>query len=312
MCTAIKFNDRLFGRTFDFERSFGEQILVSPRGRIKIGRAENRYAIMGIGVKSGGTSLYFDGINEWGLTAAALNFPGFAVYHEPRAGKVGIPSAHLISMMLGFCRSASEVREMMKNLTVTSDSSGTGHDATPLHWMVADPREAIVIESVADGLRVQENEAMVLTNSPGFSYHLTRLADYSSLSVRNPDSREQPPHSRGSGAIGLPGDYSSTSRFVRAAFLAKNCSIDPDMPDGIGLAFDILASVSVPRGAVITDEGLPSYTRYTIVADMENPAYYLTTATCRTVSRLRLTDSLCESSHIISMPFYREEKILDF
>lgn len=312
MCTAIRFNDRLFGRTFDFERSFGEEIVVTPRGGMRIGEAENRYAIMGVGIKNGGTPLYFDGINEWGLSAAALNFPGFAVYHQPDRGKVGLPSAHLISTLLGFCRSVAEAKGMLKNITITPDSASLGQGATPLHWMASDQREAIVIESVAEGLRVQENKVGVLTNSPGFSYHLTRLDDYSSLSVRNSEAQSQSAYSRGTGAIGLPGDYSSTSRFVRAAFLCKNCSVDPDGGmDSIGLAFDILGSVSIPRGAVITEEELPAFTRYTAVMDMENTAYYLTTASCRTVGRIRLTDSLAEACGIISTPFYLKEKILD-
>ena len=79
MCTAIRFNEKYFARTLDFERSFGEEMLITPRGKMRIGEADNRYAMMGIGVLRSGLPLYFDGVNEWGLSAAALNFPGCAV-----------------------------------------------------------------------------------------------------------------------------------------------------------------------------------------------------------------------------------------
>lgn len=313
MCTAVRFNESLFGRSFDFERSFGEELVITPRGRMRIGQAENRYAIMGVGIKNEGTPLYFDGVNEWGLSAAALNFPRFAVYHEPVDAKVGVPSSHLISLMLGFSRSVSEVRDMLKNISVTADSPSENMEATPLHWIVADPRESLVVESVREGLRVYDNPVGVLTNSPGFPYHLTRLADYSTLGAKNPVDTRLPLYSRGMGAIGLPGDYSSSSRFVRAVFLKDNSPF-PESEEGIDSvshAFDILASVSLPCGSVITDEGLLMYTRYTAVIDMENPAYYLTSSTCRAISRIRLTDILAEGGKIITAPIYKQQIVCD-
>ena len=376
MCTAIRFNERLFGRTFDYERSYGEELVITPRGRMRVGQAENRYAIMGIGIKNEHAPLYFDGVNEWGLTAAALNFPGYAVYHEPLNKKAGVSASHLISLMLGFCRSAVEVRDMLKNISITADAPGGEHRVTPLHWIVADERQCLVVESVSGGLRVYENPVGVLTNSPELPYHLTRLADYRHLSPKNPknlplsednsanenlsskngssqplstknganqplssenrsnehlatessakehlstedlQNQSLPPptfYSRGMGAIGLPGDYSSSSRFVRAAYLKEHAPF-PDSKDGvsdISHAFDILASLSLPCGAVITDEGQPMSTRYTAVIDMESPGYYLTSATCRAIGHIRLTDSLCEGGKISSAPIYKEQIICD-
>ena len=313
MCTAIRFNDRLFGRTLDFERSFGEELIVTPRGRMKIGEAENRYAIMGVGVKNEATPLYFDGVNEWGLSAAALNFPIFAFYQSDREAKAGVSSAHLIALLLGFCRSVREARDMLSNITITDKGADSKTPPTPQQWIISDPRECAVIESVKEGLKIYDNPLGVLTNSPELPYHLTRLADYSALSPRNPKAAiaDLPLCSRGMGAIGLPGDFSSSSRFIRAAFLKENChfpdSLDPT--EDISHAFHILSSVSIPRGAVLTDEGEPTYTRYTALIDMDTPAYYLTTAACRTVRRAELTDSLCEGREIFSFPIYREEVI---
>ena len=245
---------------------------------------------------------------------------------------------------------------MLKNIPITADAPGGEHRVTPLHWIVADERQCLVVESVSGGLRVYENPVGVLTNSPELPYHLTRLADYRHLSPQNPknlplsednsanenlssekrsnqplstangsnqqlsteDLQNQalpPPafYSRGMGAIGLPGDYSSSSRFVRAAYLKEHAPF-PDSKDGvsdISHAFDILASLSLPCGAVITDEGQPMSTRYTAVIDMESPGYYLTSATCRAIGHIRLTDSLCEGGKISSAPIYKEQIICD-
>ena len=310
MCTSIRFNDRFFGRTFDFESSFGEEMVITPRGRMLVGQAENRYAFMGVGIKNDGTPLYFDGINEWGLVACALNFPHFACYQDDKDAKTSVSASHLISLVLGFSRSVAEAREMLKNISVTNENPNGKYEVTPLHWIVSDPRESLVIESVRDGLRVYDNPVGVLTNSPEFPYHLTRLADYSGLSTKNPKVTQTLLYSRGMGAVGLPGDFSSSSRFIRASFLKQNCPINSDSTTGgVGQALDILASVSLPYGSVITDEGLPMSTRYTAVIDMESPAYHLTTATCRAISRIKLTDSLCEAAEIITAPIYKEQII---
>lgn len=312
MCTAIRFDEKIFGRTFDFERSFGEKIVVTPREKMRVGEANNRYAIMGVGIKNEGTPLYFDGINEWGLTIGALNFPGCAVYHNPSPGQTGVSSAHLISLVLGFCRSVAEARNMLDKMCITSDGADENTPPTPLHWMIADSREAIVVESVSEGLMVYDNPVGVLTNSPDFPYQLTRLADYSSVSTENPKTTlgGQPLYSRGMGGIGLPGDYSSTSRFVRAAFVKANSVKAGDHTADISRAFHILSAVSLPLGCVVTDDGAPVSTIYTVCADMEKPGYYLTTASCRTIRQISLTDELIEGDEIMTFPIYREEMIL--
>lgn len=314
MCTAIRFNERYFGRTLDYERSFGEELVVTPREKMQIMEAKNRYAMMGVGVVLGDTPLYFDGVNEWGLAAAALNFPGYAVYRSAASGGTGVPSGHLISHILGLCRSITEVKEMLGKISITDEMADGRTPPSPLHWILADGRESVVIESVGEGLKVCDNPVGVLTNAPGLDYHLTRLADFSSLRAQNPDSglANSRLYSRGMGAVGLPGDFSSSSRFVRAAFL-KECAfgkVSTEGTDEVSRAFSVLSSTSIPVGAVLSDEGLPVFTLYTAVIDLEEPSYYLTTASCRTVLRAELTDSICDGRGIQSFPIYREENII--
>ena len=307
MCTAIRFNSRYFGRTLDFERSFGEKMVVTPRGIMPIMESRNRYAMMGVGVVMNGIPMYFDGVNEWGLAAAALNFPRCAVYRSDDRSGTGIPSAFLISHILGLCHSIREAVDMLGKVAIT-DRVVEGVSPSPLHWILADGRESVVIESVESGIHIYDNPHGVLTNSPELPYHLTRAQDYASLGARNP---ERDMYSRGMGGVGLPGDFSSPSRFVRAAFLRKNCFDRADNTrDELHRAFSLLGSLSVPLGAVITDEGKPAYTMYSAVVDMERSAYYLTTATCCSISHIALTDKLSNGSEILSYPIYREEKFL--
>ena len=312
MCTAIRFNNRYFGRTLDFERGFEEELVVTPRDSMQLLEASNRYSMMGVGVVSDGIPLYFDGVNEWGLAAAALNFPHYAVYSRDTSG-TAIPSGRLISYLLGICRSVSEVKDVLGKITVTDGTEQVGA-SSPLHWIFSDGRESAVVESVRDGIRVMDNPVGVLTNSPPFDYHLAQLAAYSNLSVRNPTTTlgGSSLYSGGMGAIGLPGDYSSTSRFIRATFLKESC-FDRARDVGeweLNRTFDILCSVMIPKGAVLSDAGQPVFTRYTAVIDMEKPSYYLTSPTCRTVHTIALSDSLCNAGEIKSYPIYREERII--
>ena len=309
MCTAIRFNERFFGRTFDFERSFGEEIIVTPRDSVRLGQGINRYGVMGVGVMHEGTPLYFDGVNEWGLCSAALNFPRFAVYNS--SSGVGVSASDLNTLVLGLCRSVSEARDMLSHLQI--EGAREGLDTTPLHWLMADGRESLAVEPLGSGLCLSDNPVGVLTNSPPLSYHLTRLEDFLALSPANPAATDGVTlYSRGMGSVGLPGGFSSSARFVRGAFLRENCPVDTDgTTGGVGQALDILASVAIPRGAVLSDGGEPVYTRYSAVVDMERPAYYLTTASCRTVRRLRLSDDLRDGDKIRAFPLYSEERILE-
>ncbi len=311
MCTSIKFGKRFFARTLDFERDFGEELIFTKRGALRLLESENRYEMMGVGVIKKGMPLYFDGVNEWGLAAAALNFPDYAVYSDKSHVGTSIFSAHLISFILGLCRDVSEVRDCLGKICISGGWVDEKTPPAPLHWIFADQREAITVESVAEGLRIYNNPMGILTNAPDFNYHMTRLADFSALQAENPDSRftHSPPYSSGMGGIGLPGDFSSSSRFVRAAFIKENMPEVSGGKDGdITRLFAALASFEIPRGAVLSEEGEPVFTRYTAVIDMEEPSYYLTTHLSRSIVHAKLGDRICEGTCLL--PFFREEQII--
>lgn len=326
MCTAISFGNGVFGRTLDYECSFGERVLVAPRGFFPIGESRNRYAIIGIGIQDEGTPLYFDAMNEWGLSAAALNFPNLAVYHKKTGesrrtadGRLDAPANLLISYILGLCRNVEEAREALSNIDVTECKSVKNMQTPSLHWIISDARSSITVESVAEGLKVYDNPAGVLTNGPEFPYHLTRLADYMHLTPTAPKNNfkkvNPSVYSRGMGAIGLPGDFSSSSRFVRACFISEHTwgAERDNEKNRIVRAFRILSSVSVPLGCIVSDEGRPVSTLYTSVSDAESLTYYFTTYGTTSVSAVRLTDALLEGDklQVFDIPSTREINALN-
>lgn len=316
MCTAINLNG-VFGRTFDYERSFGEEIIVTPREKVVYGQAKNRYAMLGVGVVRGESTLYFDGINEWGLCGAALNFPHYAVYQDHNDKKASITPGSLLGFLLGFCKDTHEVRGALENVAIVSDV-----EDTPLHWMFADSRGSITVESVEEGLKIYENPLGVLTNSPPFTHQMAHLSSYLHLSAKNSKDNLTEglvkPISRGVGAVGLPGDFSSPSRFVRAAFVKENalnyktgcCNKKANSEEEeIDKFFHLASSVSIPLGCVVTDEGYPVSTRYVACADRENLTYYFSSYGCRQRCSVRLSDELRDSESIKIFPLYQEENI---
>ena len=310
MCTAIHLCDEgLFGRTLDYETGFGEGVVFTPREFMRIGEARNRYSMLGVGVVKDGATLYFDGINEWGLAGAALNFPEYAVYHDAEDKKTGVPSGLLLSFLLGFCRSISEIKDAFKNIGITADSV-LAMPASPLHWIFADRTGTLTVESTERGLRVEDNPYGVLTNSPDLDYHATRLADYMALRADYPENLlTKAPlahYSRGLGAIGLPGDFSSASRFVRALFIKENTVSSEEENAGIGKMMHILSSVSIPRGCVITKDGRAVSTLYSCAMDTENLTYHFISYGNRQLRAVKLHP---EHTDMKVYPIYEKEKI---
>lgn len=315
MCTAISFNSsrHLFCRTLDLDSSHGESVVCTPRSF----RLNNRhrssllehYAILGVGCVFDDTPLYYDAFNEKGLAAAALNFPGEAVYFPKRTGAINVASFELITAVLSQCASLSEATCMLEGANITDDSFSAALPTTPLHWIIADKSGSVTLESTVNGLRIYENPFGVLTNSPVFSYHTTHVADFIKTDSEPPENKITKGarllrYSNGLGAMGLPGDFSSSSRFVRAVFL-KNHSFG----GGVSSAFDIMDNLSVPRGAVITDTGKPFVTVYTSVADTDEKVYYFTTEDSRRIRAVNMSDEFMTSDSLSVFPMQEKEKI---
>ncbi len=290
MCTAIFDNKygAYFARTLDLECSYGEKIMRVSSGDtlhfVHEGERACEHSFIGMAHDTGSQPLFYDAVNEKGLCAAALNFPVYADYREQKEGRINLASFEIIPYILSRCASIGEARCALDGVAITSDDFSPTLKSTPLHWMIADRAQAIVVESVAEGLRIYDNPFGVMTNSPPFPYHAARICDYSYLSPEPQKNRILPdldltPYSRGLGSFGLPGDYSSDSRFVRALF-AKEHTLLPFHEDDTARKvaaqrriFDILGTVSLPYGIARTEKGEPIYTVYTSCIDMDRCEY---------------------------------------
>lgn len=298
MCTAItyKTKDAYFGRTLDIECSYGEEVILMPRNHKLSFRhkkdLESHYAIIGMGTVRDGYPLYYDAANECGLGMAGLNFPTNACYFPLQEAKENVAPFEFIPWILGQCKSVKEARECLSLLNLCSTPFSKDLPLSPLHWMIADRDESIVVESVKEGLQIYENPVGVLTNNPPFSYHLLHLCDYMTLSKEPPVARFGKeflaPYSRGMGAMGLPGDFSSASRFVRAAFVRENSVSNTDEMSSVSQFFHILGAVEHIRGCVLLDDGKYEITAYTSCINLSRGIYYYTTYENRAISAIDL------------------------
>ena len=293
MCTAIFYAPGgLFGRTLDLEHTYAEQVTITP-GRYplrfrRLSTVTDHYAIIGMATVADGYPLYYDGMNEKGLAAAALNFPRSAVYPSPQEGQENLASFELIPYLLGRCATVEEAQGCLARLHLCDEAFGDALPSTPLHWMLADRTRSVVVESTAEGLRVYDNPVGVMTNEPPFPHQLTHLAHYAHLSADEPRGTWQAAVSRGAGAVGLPGDFSSPSRFVRAAFALAHADLPADPLARVNRFFRTLATVEVPRGCVRLPNGKAVVSHYTCGMDLAGGVYYYRTYENPRLCALRL------------------------
>ncbi len=272
MCTAISFlaNDHYFGRNLDLSYSYDEAVTITPRKKElpfrHMGTPLCQWAMIGTAYVVDDYPLYYDAVNERGLAMAGLNFPGNAYYRKaaavanPTTDKHCVASFEMIPWVLGQCRSVREARALLAETVVVDTCFNAELLPAPLHWMLADRSGCLVAEPVRgeDGeamLRLYDNPAGVLTNNPSFPFHLNNLNHYMQVSADpavNLFSEALPLHacSAGMGGMGLPGDLSSESRFVRAAFGRAHAVAGASEQEAVNAMFHILGSVEFLKGSV--------------------------------------------------------------
>lgn len=288
MCTAATYQtkDFYFGRTLDYDFSYGEEIVVMPRNyplRFRAAKAlESHYAIIGMAHMEGEYPLYYDAINEKGLGMAGLNFVGNAVYAKEKPGRDNVAQFEFIPWILGQCATLREAGNLLAGINLTDTPFSKNLPIAQLHWLIADRSGSITVESVKDGLKVYDNPVGILTNNPPFEEQMTQLANYMHLSPKEPrnlfsDRLSLKPYSRGMGALGLPGDLSSQSRFVRAAFTKMNSLSGESESESVSQFFHILGAVDQQRGCCEVGEGKYEITIYTSCCNADRGIYYYTT-----------------------------------
>ncbi len=288
MCTAATYQtkDHYFGRTLDYEVSYGEEVVVTPRNFPfhfrHMGGLSSHYAIIGMATVAGEYPLYYDATNEKGLSMAGLNFPGNADYKPLAEGKDNVATFELIPWLLGQCATVEEAKAYLARMNLANTPFSSQFPVSPLHWIIADRDCAITVESVREGIRIYDNPVGVLANNPPFDYQMTNLTNYMSLSTEPPenhfsDQLDLTPYSRGMGMLGMPGDLSSASRFVRVAFTKLHSVSGTSESESISQFFHILGSVAQQRGCVHMGEGKYEITIYTSCCNTDRGIYYYTT-----------------------------------
>lgn len=319
MCTAASYlaaKDRcLFGRTLDYEFSYGESVVFAPRNfAFSDNLGSGHYALLGTAHVSDGFPLYYDCVNEKGLAMAGLNFVGNAVYHDDLPDKINLPSYEFIPYLLGKCANLAEARELLGKINLTNRAFSEKLPPSQLHWIIADKSGTIVVESIREGFFVYDNPVGVLANNPPFPQQLSNLANYVNLTAKEPQNRfipqiEIPLFSRGMGAVGLPGDLSSMSRFVRAAFVRNNSRLD-DEKNAVSQFFHILGAVEQQRGCCELADGKCEITIYTSCMDCSRGIYYFTTYNNRRISAVDMHRENLDASALRVFTTESDEQIL--
>lgn len=291
MCTSFTYQTKddsnALARTMDFTFILNPDAMLVPRGYAwtAIPNSEahrTRYAFTGLGRNDKGP-LLADGVNEQGLSCAALYFPGFAVYKsDPQTGKVNLAPHEIVFWMLANFASVKEVRAALEDIAIVDTPIGFLGITPPLHWMVTDKAgETIVVEPRSEGLMIYDNPLGVMSNSPDFPWHLTNIRNYIGL---NPNQLqpiklagiEFSPFGQGAGTFGLPGDYTPPARFLRVLFGKQTIGHTDNEADAVTAMFHLLFSVDIPKGSVLGKDGM-DYTQHSCLMFCDSCSYYFKT-----------------------------------
>lgn len=316
MCTAATYRtkDFYFGRTLDYEFSYGEKIVITPRNyRFDfeyMGEAKEHLAIIGMAHVSDNYPLYYDGINEAGLGMAGLNFVGNAKYGEDLDDKKNVAQYEFIPWILCQCHSVKAAKELLLDSNITARPF-KDFPCASLHWIIADKEEAITVECMEDGMHIYENEVGVLTNNPSFDKQMFNLNNYRHLSVKDPEDTfseniSLTRYSRGMGAIGLPGDLSSASRFVRVAFAKLNAVSDDSEQSSVSQFFHILGSVWQNRGLCEVAPGKFEITIYASCCNTDKGIYYYKTYDNHQITAVDMNKENLDQDRLIEYPMINE------
>lgn len=346
MCTAAtyKTKDFYFGRTFDNEFSYVEEVTVTPRNYMfnfrNAGVMKSHYAMIGIAHIEEGCPLYYDAVNEKGLAMAGLNFVGNACYSDVvkdmdlavrgmssdirreamvrdrggNAAKYNVAQFEFIPWIVGQCASVKEARVLLERINITNVSFRDDLPAAQLHWIIADRNEAVTVEAVKEGVRIYDNPVGVLTNNPPFEDQMFQLNNYMYLSPEQPKNTfskelDLKAYSKGMGAMGLPGDLSSQSRFIRASFVKMNSVSGDSEAESVSQFFHILGSVDQQRGCCIGEGGKYETTIYTSCCNADRGIYYYTTYNNHQIMAVDMYKERLDGRNIIRYELIQDEQI---
>ncbi|MDO5715558.1 MAG: choloylglycine hydrolase [Tissierellia bacterium] len=314
-CVRVKGKDLLVGRNMDIEYSFGENLVVTPRNYPwqwrEEGKNKESFAIMGMATVMDNYPLYAEAVNEKGLVMASLNFPGNAAYHPKRKGKINLTPFELIPYILTKFETVADVMEVIDRFHLVDENFKEEVPLAPLHFILMDEEDCIVLEPEREGLKIYQNPIGVLTNNPPFPQQMINLQNYGNLQVENPSFLFQSdikstPYGQGLGGVGLPGDASPMSRFVRSAFYKTRMeALNPKKIKEQEI-FHILDSVKMLRGSVKTPEGKWDITTYTVCINATKGIYLFKTYENPQIYRWSFDDEDLEDQNLKVHGFPKE------
>ena len=320
MCTAATYcaSDFYFGRNLDYEFSYGDEVTITPRNYPftfrKLPPMNSHYAIIGMAYVTDNVPLYYDAINEKGLGVAGLNFVGNAAYQPEISGKDNVAQYELIPWLLGQCATLTEVRTLLSRMSMVNIPYNDMLPLAQLHWLIADRTGAITVEATADGLHIYDNPVGVLANNPPFPMQLFSLNNYMALSPQSPKNTFAPDaplsvYSRGMGALGLPGDLSSQSRFIRAAFVRAHSLCEATEESRVSQFFHILTAVEQQRGCCQLENGKYEITLYTSCCNATRGIYYYTTYDNRQITAVDMHKAPLDGNALVRYPLIQKQQI---
>ncbi|MFV0329487.1 MAG: linear amide C-N hydrolase [Dysgonomonas sp.] len=296
-CTGITLKSKegtiIVARTIEWGGSnLNSQYVITPRGYTNQSYIPGgiggmtftaRYGYVGLAVEQ--KDFIAEGLNEEGLSAGLFYFPNYGKYENYNMAKKekSIADLQLVSWLLGECKTVNEVKEAIKKVCVISIDPR----ASTIHWRFADASGRQLVLEIINGTPIfYENTLGVLTNSPGFEWHLTNLNNYVNLftgtaSTKRLGNIELVSFGTGSGFLGMPGDITSPSRFVRAAFYQASAPQQDTSLDTVLQCFQILNNFDIPVGIEFpigqVPSDIPSATQWTSATDMEHRIIYFRT-----------------------------------
>lgn len=306
-CTGITMTSRdnsvVVARTVDWAGAkMNNMYVISPRGHTEQSLLPNgatggikftaRYGFVGLGMQQ--PEFVVDGTNEAGLSAALFYFPAYGKYqpYTPILKNNSLADFQVVSWILSQFSTIDEVKEAIDNITIINIDP----TASTVHWRITEPNGRQVVLEIIDGMPTfYENPLGVITNAPGLPWHLTNLDNYVNLMPGTAGPTKFGPLelksiSNGTGLLGLPGDFSSPSRFVRAAFLRTTAIPQNTGFDTAMQSFHLLNNVDVPFGTAYKTGtakfDMPSATQWTIATDITNRKIYYHTMYNRTIRRI--------------------------
>lgn len=310
-CTSFRLKaadgSYVYGRTLEFGFPLESEAIVIPRhfafhatgaGGKSAWSWKSRYAIAGL--NAFGLPVVVDGLNEKGLTGGVLYFPGFASYAKPEtvdASHALAPWDFLTWALANFA-SVAELREALATISIVEARQPTLGIVPPFHYTLHDSSGgSLVVEPIDGKLKVHDNPLGVMTNAPAFDWHLTNLRNYVNLSpVDAPPLKigeeSFAPLGAGSGLLGVPGDPTPPSRFVRAVALTLAAAPQKDAQQTVRLAEHILNNFDIPAGLVrpsAQDSARFEFTQWSTIADLSNKIYYVKTYDDQTLRSIDLT-----------------------